>query len=1485
MTSNLPAQPRPPPSTNIVTGWGRQRSYNALPTTSSSPRVSGPFFPTQDGPQEVHMTSELDIRPVKRRKVDSTDTSPKSAITNLDGSDEPQQIDQRKYVGASWVTALAAHDGVQASVGAYSEKTTPLPRMPWSASSASNLPPARVRTSCRYRVDAKVSNTPDSLQCPSNAPTLEPKKPADYYVWAGNHPEDATNENNVKAGYWDRAPQPPERESNTAKPALYNAFKHRQGLQSLSALFSLVLDQKSKHGALDSSTTFRPPPRVTLTEAKRRSWIADLADGGVPLRRLSRTIPQGIKGLPLLEQCLINAVPANRALWFAKCVGANEIRILKRKGITANVAASAESKWLKEWTSSVEQFLEAAVNHCGREKWSANLRYSLQLCTRLYQENLLEKDHFLDWIVKSFATCKLELLAAWLPLVQLYRQDLVRFRKRARSTAGALLSRLTELSDLGATHNVLWERLQNTVRGLLILQPACFLMPDQWRGYAAPLQACLNPADEKEQRIYDHIASRNRRLLGTDSKEEASPRVDKAVFEVLDSAVAPFDLDFLSQSLDNITTNRAELTGFCLQWATSRFRGEKARVFLIARLLRRWHRMGSHIDTVMLAFFTCERDLSLLDPDSYRHLFAELSRSKTFSNSRFLQSLSIKGSSASRSTTESSQDCSFLLRDLCLADSDDHMLHLRSHLLKRQQDSSFQDNGEIELIKYALKQVLHEDTSDEGAYKKTEVPLETLQRLDWADRFNLSAFLRAETASLSKLAAVEVAGRPPLPGSRQLTLRQFLVVRDTLEAMDDIALLADVLHLLSNTKQECILAAMADTVHCHAASLSAIGALEPLQKSLGRAYIVLRTVRPCILHLATALVDLCRDFPCPITPLRALHQDLIRGDRGRALAACSPFSDGVAESLQQAGATFVDDFEAILQGEPNMNEQAMTSLLTLLVSRITKDGGDTQRQGQPQLYQLLARLRLFRTAQADMLIRKWLIQLFSATWSEVQFNVVIELLYNRCATIETLLEVVLQSPQVSMSQDGIRDLIVASCSGRLNTDTERSYVVKVAAQRFFASSPLHALELLLGVPLSVPGIFRDLISILFRGLSQDPNLNGLTSSASKNLITVVDELLGHPHQGALDLDQMLSRIGFLSLPFVQFRVSTLSGKTPSSTDEAELAHKSLQMFRGLHLSVNEDTMAPEIVQAMLDVMPAGVSDRVRNMVEQQFFDTLPRLFHGKTSSQPLHATSEEKQRSFSAVQKIVSLGPARTGQGSMDENGTMIEKLTVVAKMLGSRNEATAAASNSTSANASSLLSPAYQALQIALPGPHGDNRYRDNIVHVLEYLNMFLIVVGLRASFFSHKNGLTTPKAHQHEQIKLIALLASIATQPSLTQLLQSGLEEAVTVKVRAIIEFSLDVAARLADDLSDEARHICTRILKDRLRDERTMWLVGSMTTYNNVNNPAGHGLSIMHETKGFVSEFRPRPWEMLESGGGKENDTCLGLGFFGAKRMGSI
>ena len=222
----------------------------------------------------------------------------------------------------------------------------------------------------RYRQDGMF--IPDlSVEHNSNRAISEP---ADFFPWTGNRPEDVLNEATTRQGFYDKI-QISQNETSTARPSVWSSLKHKSGLQILSSLLVSALDKRQAHGMITATCTFKPPPRVTLTDTKREAWLRDLANPTISLRRLSRTIPHGIRGKALLDHCLTKNIPTDRAIWLAKCVGANEIRAFKRKGTSGAFAVGGETKWMRDWTLNLEQFIETIIGCCGTSEWNAKVNY------------------------------------------------------------------------------------------------------------------------------------------------------------------------------------------------------------------------------------------------------------------------------------------------------------------------------------------------------------------------------------------------------------------------------------------------------------------------------------------------------------------------------------------------------------------------------------------------------------------------------------------------------------------------------------------------------------------------------------------------------------------------------------------------------------------------------------------------------------------------------------------------------------------------------------------------------------------------------------------------------------------------------------------------------------------------------------------------------------------------------------------------------
>ncbi|KIW81201.1 hypothetical protein Z517_04226 [Fonsecaea pedrosoi CBS 271.37] len=1514
MTSISPAEPRPPL-------LRRSTDSNRPPHGRASSHIFSPLDRKPPTLRRETVETEED-RPIKRRKIEADSNS--NQVANHHNTSLPDKVSDphvdNKTVYWRWVRPSAIRAAVANSRSKEEEDTSSedglpeLPPRPWRTARVAKVADKAAPTH-RSRVDIPVPNTPDSIQVPSSAPQFVLKRPVGFFPWTGKHPEDILSDSNVKNGYFDKPPNPTEKELNTARVPLYNAFKHKSGVDSLSTLFSLVLNQKSQHGIISSVSTFKPPPRVTLTEAKRKSWIADLANADVPLRRLSRTIPQGIKGQTLLDLCLQSSVPLSRAIWFAKCVCANEVRTLKRKGTTPAVALGAENKWLREWTLNVEQFLETYLGQANASDWRSNIQYALRLNTRLYLENLLDRGHYLDWILHSFTTAAISHTPFWLMVIHIYKQDLSQYRRRGAKLAQALIDKYRSIDNLSdQSISPLRQKLRAAVRELLFSRPAIFLMPDRWPESVPIVQTCLDTTIGPEGLILEELNRINERAMGFNKTDFLSVRSpSEIIVETLDKARVPYNVALLAKELDETSTDFDLLLRSCLEWSCTRFRQSRTRLYLVTRLVKRWQRGGRDIDTPILNFLSAFREgKTTADTLCLRHLVAQFSRSDCFPLSKYLQWLMVRGLPEKGSVcidtesifgrtakVESYRDFAsvqFLL-DLSLHRAEDHVINLRNSVLER---AGFDPSAEEDIFERCVE-YLEQKLADASFVTKSEPPTlhePSFAALPWTLRTRISMWLRARALEAAKSAQ----STPMLPGSKVLNEEQFFVIRHILECMEDEAVLADVVGILSVSQRDDLVASLVATVHFHAGSFSAIGALEVLQKRMCQIYMTWRSTKPTMPLLTSTLLDLCTAFPVKAPAIRLLQQDLVRGDRGRAVAACSPYSDGIAESLQQAGATFVEDFEAILQSETNMNEQTMNGLFSVLVDRIEKQQKfeDDPRTLQ-SFCQLLSRLRLCRKAQGDLLTQKWMSRLMSCLDSKSGPSFLRILVATGCITFATIFEA---TPGY---KSGVRkNLAVASFLYQIlappsSTSLDwAAYQTRTRWHEYSLKEPLTALEIVCEAGLQgVSPTFDSLLLVVLVN-SWSPDSSSLAEPAKKWFVKSLSYALNcsDGDLNATDLQALLESINVFSHRFVQLRFRLAS---PASVDKASGLDQP-DLIEVLSQSLKQTLRNPPSPYAghrqrfsqLFQIVGPDVANQVRHNVENEFLYALPKLLVGRVTS-PLSAVFPDDTQQLSSIVEQAFQVCRKETSPSPGFLSHLIDRLSQHLKYLGNTHNtpATPAAPATTAPTAptgfsgpsgsSTTMTHSQMVSMSSSPVANTSDIGGGSCPPVgLSYLRCILQMVCLqRPTLISPGSNGANVKQTQNEQLQLLVRLASIATHPAMTLVTGHQGTREEQIKAKEVIEFALDVIATIIDGVSDEVHLMCAKVLKDKLQDTRLCYLFGSINLMGSAQvQDMGRGLQMVKEGKGIIGEWKPRMWEVLDSGSGKESETSLGLGLFRAR-----
>ena len=145
-----------------------------------------------------------------------------------------------------------------------------------------------------------------------------------------------------------------------------------------------------------SERTFRIPVRVTYNDVKRAQFIAELANPGIPLKRMMRQpVPHGFKGVELLETLFSPStssalgpqrsstlggvklpsepIEIDRAVWFIRVLGANEIHAHRARSQTTATVISAPSPAAATPSSTTTNQAQTTIPLTSNEWWTQEL--------------------------------------------------------------------------------------------------------------------------------------------------------------------------------------------------------------------------------------------------------------------------------------------------------------------------------------------------------------------------------------------------------------------------------------------------------------------------------------------------------------------------------------------------------------------------------------------------------------------------------------------------------------------------------------------------------------------------------------------------------------------------------------------------------------------------------------------------------------------------------------------------------------------------------------------------------------------------------------------------------------------------------------------------------------------------------------------------------------------------------------------------------
>ncbi|KAI9641080.1 RNA polymerase II mediator complex subunit [Ciborinia camelliae] len=1107
---------------------------------------------------------------------------------------------------------------------------------------------------------------PYVLEVPTAAPSYSLNGHADFFPWNGNHPEDQYSEPVIRGGFFDKS-QMSQNETGSAKASIYPSLKHKSGVHTLSSLFLSVLAQRRAHGNITANSTFKPPPRVTVTDTKREIWLKDLANPTISLRRLSRSIPHGIRGKVLLEHSLNKNIPIERAVWLAKCVGANELRSFKRKGAGGAFAMGGEAKWVRDFTVCVEQVLESIIGSCGEKDFRRRICYAIRLAAHFHAECLIDREHYIDWILSSLETTSQSKLPIWLLIAQVYWEDIVKYRRFGRRLTTTLLNRFSEAIQHPDTDILgpLNDRLRLLLNKLMISNPNNFVCPEAWSKHREILQVHLTYSDEFPTTVWDEINRRNIRL--TTMAPEAQHPPQQRLINILDKSL--FTL-FTPEVIDicwQLDDDKPALIHAVLDWSTSFYRPGNAKVFIGARIIRSWRKLGADATAAILSFLDSSACEIGRNKSSFYHLVSELARSNDFCIPTYLQWLISRGGIHSHSDLAPDGPCGpRLLAELPIHDLSGEMVGLRRTLLCRAEYPIDIENHQVAASISSMTNVLQMIPIASGQ-RSSHVDhgmknLDGLGSLNRANKSHIGFWLRREVELQtlpSRTALNEWDISPAVREASMLTAVAFGTVRDYLEIIEDFSMLADVIKIATASTDPQMIASCADTLNMHAEIFAAIGAIKGLFDALltrSRSFADDRDIMPRV--ILASLLDLSSRIPENQNFTAQLTRQLALSDRKCVADACSPVSDHMAGASQNIEVEFIDEIEKLLANGTSIDQGTMERIFQRVTHHLSVSWDKSPEQ-QRKCVLLLTTLRDFNPQPFDLLMASWLSYIQELEHRPSMVKICGPLIGLGCLAMKDVVNVCLKIEKTeSTSTQKVSTIIAMELLALLVTPltipeiltSVEEYRVRLLQTRMQVDNPeltltvirsaieacstashdmppiaLHTLSILGGSVMH--GLLQTLVLIggdMTRKILVHPSSSVSTNQEPSKLVaTAINKLLVPTYQtGAsnISIGDALKSANYLNLPFCQLKVASTFryGKSSQTTSRNMVSPQLDDLNRAVESAIMSGGTTWTCIVPSLD---STAIHHLRRGAETQ----LLALFHAAKASGYNNISEEEHQ--------------------------------------------------------------------------------------------------------------------------------------------------------------------------------------------------------------------------------------------------------------------
>ena len=799
----------------------------------------------------------------------------------------------------------------------------------------------------------------------------------------------------------------------------------------------------------------------------------------------------------------------------------------------------------------------------------------------------------------------------------------------------------------------------------------------------------------------------------------------------------------------------------------------------------------------------------------------------------------------------------YLLCELPLQGLPPHVLNLRSMLLTALGVPSKQENDTIIAAKASIVQQIPDffqwdascgtgsgcgDIVFSSQTVKSAVTLWIRQNLISRLQNSGRIYLTSENTKHSDMDNV---------ASCVVTLEQFQVIRRILEDLEDFSVLADILIVLSDEVPGPILTAVTDTVNHYFDVFNAIGAAGNTFRRLYRRVEEAHGPETFEKAFLESLIDLACRLSNTTREIQRLRTDMLAHVPRLTAVAFSPISDNMAEIVQSAEPTFVDDMEQMLAGGTSMDKQTLTRVFGTMIGHLEKSFKEASRS-DIRFSQLLARLRRFGPKTFDALLKDWLQKWLRYDLQKKPWRILSPMICSRVVSLKAVL---------------------GSTAHLLSLEDH---------QNDRATLALEMLDLVIGAssgPMPLVG---------YRGYRLVDQLHHLifTSSASIiTLLTVVVETC-EAKEAALST-RAQARLEDIS---VRNLIQTLVLQQPRNLREtvSTLSNSSLHQafWRLLHQDQLRDTSKPDrrsrisrlidstsdfnvpLVQLELKAVLSdmGSLDNAEDILSDVFLKRASTSRYGRIeiwasliSELPFTQAASIREKAEAELICLSVADKTRTCFGDK----TQLDSLIAIVE---------AAAFSVSDAESPQLLDRVADGLSVICSSPQLDEHPRDDemsLNHLWQSIDVLISLLIIHQSTIQHAS------FSQSALLQILVSLSRLLTHP-------------VLAFHPTLPSYVFDTLALLSDSLSDDTRTRCIRTLHDlhHSQDPRLRFIFGYPEALNSewlqlITRSLG-----VAETKSEGVTMQPyslRRWEMMQDATpvSTENDTSLSLTLFGARR----